>query len=602
MRETKPTRENSARRLLAAGHEATVRDFLESPPAGIGKALSKGYEAELRHAPWAYEFAFKVWFWFPFLLPPLARFLSWFTRRRVLAWVRESHADVVVSTYPVATQVLGVMRCHANKRWRRRSALRVPAVNFITDFGFHPFWAHPGIDLNLAVYSGTVDAVRRKTRRPSIACSPLVGPQFADAPARRGVERSKLGLCDGDLAVLLSAGSWGVGAVKEAFGLLGEQRGLVPVVVCGRNLTLRQDLEKEAIAKGYRAHVLGWTDDMAGIMAACDVLVENAGGLTSMEAMRAGLPLVTFRPIPGHGRNSAVAMSSSGVSYLADDGAEFVEIVEQLGRPGPVREAELAAASVLFSEDAANEVEELATLGAPPPLPLRPVARAARVASAATLAGALSWVGLTTGVGVAAAAGIGVAHPPVGATNVVYLGVRLSSSEISSSVVQSAVARLNASAVVDLKTAVARPSALRRLATKGVDVESGGLGNGPSAAGEPAAPWAVALSDSQSVQVLSYLAGQPVNALVPEHSISAFDLVDANSAHLMMVVPNNTLPVSPNGPFPQQELAVPQIQGDHIYVVNGLHVTAHQLAVLLGNVGAELAGERLTSAPFSRLQ
>jgi hypothetical protein len=112
----------------------------------------------------------------------------------------------------------------------------------------------------------------------------------------------------------------------------------------------------------------------------------------------------------------------------------------------------------------------------------------------------------------------------------------------------------------------------------------------------------VALSDSQSVQVLSYLAGQPVNALVPEHSISAFDLVDANSAHLMMVVPNNTLPVSPNGPFPQQELAVPQIQGDHIYVVNGLHVTAHQLAVLLGNVGAELAGERLTSAPFSRLQ
>ena len=71
-----------ARRLTDAGHEADVRDFLETPPLGIGKALSKGYEAELRHAPWAYELAFKVWFWFPFLLAPLARFLTFFTRRR----------------------------------------------------------------------------------------------------------------------------------------------------------------------------------------------------------------------------------------------------------------------------------------------------------------------------------------------------------------------------------------------------------------------------------------------------------------------------------------------------------------------------------------
>ena len=49
-------------------------------------------------------------------------------------------------------------------------------------------------------------------------------------------------------------------------------------------------LEDVVKAKGYRAVVLGWTDDMAGLMAACDVMVENAGGLTSLEAMAAGLP------------------------------------------------------------------------------------------------------------------------------------------------------------------------------------------------------------------------------------------------------------------------------------------------------------------------
>ena len=84
---------------------------------------------------------------------------------------------------------------------------------------------------------------------------------------------------------------------------------------------------------------------------------------------------------------------------------------------------------------------------------------------------------------------------------------------------------------------------------------------------------------------------------MPDRSISAFDLVDASSAHLMMVIPDATLPVPPSGPFPEQELALPQLQGDHIYVVNGLHVTVTQLSVLLQNIDAQLAGERLKSAP-----
>jgi len=48
----------------------TIQDFLEAAPLGIGKALSKGYEAELRHAPWAYELAFQIWFWVPLMLVP----------------------------------------------------------------------------------------------------------------------------------------------------------------------------------------------------------------------------------------------------------------------------------------------------------------------------------------------------------------------------------------------------------------------------------------------------------------------------------------------------------------------------------------------------
>jgi hypothetical protein len=226
----------------------------------------------------------------------------------------------------------------------------------------------------------------------------------------------------------------------------------------------------------------------------------------------------------------------------------------------------------------------------------------ARAASAAALAATVSWVGITGGVGVAAAAGIGVAHPPDGTPDIVYLGVRLSSGELPDPAVQVALAHLDASAVVDVNTANARRQALKALAQRGVDLESGGLAGSPGAGDEPAAPWTLARSDSMSVQVLSGLAGVPVNVLVPDRSISAFDLVDASAAHLLMVVPDATMPVAPSGPFPQEELGLPTLQGDHIYLVNGLRVTPPELVVLLSNLEAQLGGVGLSGAPLSDLQ
>jgi hypothetical protein len=484
----------------------------------------------------------------------------------------------------------------------KRAALRVPAVNVITDFGYHPFWAHRGIDLNLAVHPSTVQAVARRTGQPSVTCSPLVGPEFAAAQARRARQRASIGLHKSELAILISSGSWGVGAVRETFELVATRPGLVPVVACGHNEGLRRQLEDLARAKGYRAVVLGWSDDMAGVMAACDVLVENAGGLMSLEAMSAGVPLVSFRPIPGHGRNSAAAMSAAGVSCWPGNSNELLDNLVLLGRPGLARYRQLSAVAELWSEDAATAVSELAVSGEPLQPRLRPVARLARAASAAALAGALAWVGLTTGVGVAAAAGAGVAHPPPGAGNVIYLGVRLSPQELASRDVQSALLGLHSSAVVDANSAQADGSAVRALAARGLDVESGGLGGVSGGRSRPTAPWAMALSDTRAAHQLSAVCGRPVGVLVPNRSISIFDLVDTSSAHLMMVIPNATLPITPGGPFPRQVLAVPRLQAGQIYVVEGLKVTPVHLLDLLSNLRAQLSNDGLASAPFSRLQ
>lgn len=86
-------------------------------------------------------------------------------------------------------------------------------------------------------------------------------------------------------------------------------------------------------------------------MRATDVLVENAGGLTSFEAFASGLPVTTYRPIPGHGIDNANAMAEAEVTTCAHDRNDLEDAVLALGRDGEARSRHVAAAMSVFPSD-----------------------------------------------------------------------------------------------------------------------------------------------------------------------------------------------------------------------------------------------------------
>jgi UDP-N-acetylglucosamine:LPS N-acetylglucosamine transferase len=94
----------------------------------------------------------------------------------------------------------------------------------------------------------------------------------------------------------------------------------VPLVVCGRNEGLRRKL---AGRLGPRA--LGWRDDVPDLMAASDVLVTNAGGLSFTEALVIGLPAVSFAVLPGHGEANAQVLDAAGLAPWARTEEELAE-------------------------------------------------------------------------------------------------------------------------------------------------------------------------------------------------------------------------------------------------------------------------------------
>ena len=518
------------RRLEAAGHEGRMHDYLDALPLKIGWLIRRNYQLQLRYAPWSYENSYHF---MPRIYGLLVFLNSFLARRRLERWMAEFPPDVIVSNNPLATLAIG--------RLRQKGKLSVPTVTYITDFGVHPLWIHPGIDLHLAVHE---DAAREAHERSgggrAAAPGPLVAPAFLAARQLRAAARAELGLAPDQRAVLVVAGSWGVGEVEETARLLVESGRFVPITVCGRDERLRRRLEAEDLGV-----VIGWTDEMPRLMAAADALVENAGGLTSLEALAAGLPVITFNPIPGHGRENAAAMARSGVSRWPETVDGLLDALARVTEPGAERTAAVAAGAAMFNGDAAANVAELAEPGAAI-VTLR-AARRRRVsrrmvgAAAATVA---VYGGMTAGVAAAASAGLTVPDrvhfaPRITTTDgdvrpVAYVGVRVTLDELADTQIRHSLAALGATVIITGRDALSQPDAVRELAAGKVDVATGGRGR-------PRAGVFTEHVDVASAGAIVRATGVRPSMYVPSRPVDALDLLWASRRHLTIVVPQHTL-------------------------------------------------------------
>src|SRR5436190_9473463 len=440
-----PTRRSSDLRV-------EVVDFLDAVAFHIGPLLRWFYQVQLRMAPWSYELSYKM---APALRAPAVVLDTWLTRRKLRRIIKDFRPDAIVSVYPLASLVLG--------RMRRKKHLRVPVLTYLTDFAVHSLWVHRGVDRHLAVSELSAEAAVSRGGRDARARGPLVSERFRDATYDRDAVRTNLGLLPADRAVLVVAGSWGVGDVVATVEAIGRSGEFHPITVCGHDDNLRAELEQ----RGYGT-VIGWTDQMPALMSAADALVENAGGLTCMEAFAVGLPVITFRPIAGHGKDNAEMMARAGVNCYARDDDELHAILREVTRPGPERDALVDTARLLFVADPADDVEELADTDHLVDRKGRVVAlrrpRGRRTAMIAAMSVLVLYGGLTLGAQAVSAIGVGVARPPKGADHTAYVGVRLDHAQPTDPALLSQIRGLGASVVVDAHAAAHRSVELEQLA------------------------------------------------------------------------------------------------------------------------------------------
>jgi len=337
-----------AARLRDAGGIVEVRDFLAAVPRPVAWLLREGYLNTVERIPAAFEFLYqrlehKGPFWRAEAVL-VARGADGIAR-----WVADFRPDVVVAVYPPAVQAVGMMR--------GTGRLTMPAMSYLTDPAAHVSWLHPALDVHATVTEATA---RQAAADYGVACTvagPLVPARFSvrPDPARLAALRAELGLRDGSPVALLGGGSLALGEVAPTARLLTAS-GATALVLCARNEPLRRRLER---LPGVLP--LGWRTDVHELVHVADVLVQNSGGLSLTEALVAGLPAVTYRPIPGHGRANAAVLDASGLVPWARTPEQLVEMVHAVvGRDRTPRTFPDPAALVLSLAEASARAGRVA--------------------------------------------------------------------------------------------------------------------------------------------------------------------------------------------------------------------------------------------------
>lgn len=277
----------------------------------------------------------------------------------MIRMLKHAQPDLCVATHFLPAEIIAWLI--AKKKLHAKNAI------VVTDYDVHAMWLCRTVGRyylaipEAAEYLAGIGVPREILRVTGIPIDSL----FA-VPRDRAAARAALNLDPKSPVLLLSAGGYGVGPLEQLVrDLLSLQKPWQLVAIAGKSEKMKKRLDEIARAAGTlpngfaRLVPVGFTTQMDQYMAAADLLVGKAGGLTTSEALARHLPMALIEPIPGQEFRNADHLLEAGAAIRCNNlPAAAWKIAQLLDNPSRMVKMRNAAAHMARPTAAADIAED----------------------------------------------------------------------------------------------------------------------------------------------------------------------------------------------------------------------------------------------------
>jgi processive 1,2-diacylglycerol beta-glucosyltransferase len=215
---------------------------------------------------------------------------------------------------------------------KREGWFNVPILAVQTDLDTEPPWAQKEID----IYCVASEQARGQliewgiSANRILVCGIPIDPAFALPFDRPDLLRA-FGLDVHRPVVLVMGGGMGPAPLDEIVQSLEKCRlPLQVLAVAGHDQVMRGRLEALRGKIALNFFTFGWSDSVPELMAASNLLITKPGGVTTAEALAAGLPMILTHPIPGPEEIHIRYLEQNGVAFRARNLGDIPQLTFKL--------------------------------------------------------------------------------------------------------------------------------------------------------------------------------------------------------------------------------------------------------------------------------
>lgn len=245
---------------------------------------------------------------------------------KLIGFIKEFKPDFIISTHPFPIQLLTYAK--------RQDIIDIPSANVITDYGCHRLWVNDDVNYYFAATDYVKDIIKTfgVTEEKVVVSGIPIEEKFQTLLPREAALK-KIGFEKSVMTVLIVGGRLTFSDLKKIVnGLLAGNLGLYCIIVCGRDKKLETRLVNAKCIDPSRVLAFGFVEKIQDLMAASDVIISKAGGLTVSECLACALPMIIYKIIPGQEEDNADFLERIGAGIRLETTGKIISWLNDAGK------------------------------------------------------------------------------------------------------------------------------------------------------------------------------------------------------------------------------------------------------------------------------